>query len=213
MENSAGAGGTIGRSLEELGAIFAGVDDHPRLGICLDSCHLYASGYDVTDSAAVDELVEQIDREIGIDRLRALHVNDSAMPLGSNRDRHANILEGLIGEGLGVFLAHPAFQQLSAYLEVAGATATAPASTSWKRARAAQARAGQSEAARQASGGEEAYVTAARAVSLEPRPGAWHRAVSLRPMAIEPRPGAWHRPCPFGHPRCDEDAGGGVGAV
>ena len=58
---------------------------------------------------------------MGIDRLRALHVNDSAMPLGSNRDRHANILEGELGEGLGAFLAHPAFQQLSAYLEVEGA--------------------------------------------------------------------------------------------
>jgi deoxyribonuclease-4 len=126
IENSAGAGGTIGRSLEELGAIFAGVGNHPRLGICLDSCHLYASGYDVTDFAAVDQLVEQLDSEIGIDRLRALHINDSAMPLGSNRDRHANIGEGLIGEGLGVFLAHPAFQQLSAYLEVAGADGHGP---------------------------------------------------------------------------------------
>ena len=96
------------------------LDRHPRLGICLDSCHLYASGYDVTDPAAVDELVAEVDETIGLDRLRALHVNDSATPLGSNRDRHANILEGEIGEGLGAFLAHPAFQELCAYLEVAG---------------------------------------------------------------------------------------------
>ena len=68
----------------------------------------------------VDELVTQIDDSIGLDRLRALHVNDSATPLGSNRDRHANILEGELGEGLGAFLAHPALQHLSAYLEVPG---------------------------------------------------------------------------------------------
>src|SRR5258707_872758 len=95
-------------------------DRHPRLGVCLDSCHLYASGYDVTDPASVDELVRQIDSTIGLDRLQALHVNDSATPLGSNRDRHANILDGELGEGLGAFLAHPAFQGLPAYLEVEG---------------------------------------------------------------------------------------------
>jgi deoxyribonuclease-4 len=64
--------------------------------------------------------VEEVDTTIGLDRIRALHINDSAAPLGSNLDRHANILEGLIGEGLGAFLAHPAFQHLSAYLEVPG---------------------------------------------------------------------------------------------
>ena len=120
MENSAGAGGTIGRSLEELETLMDRLDRHPRLGICLDSCHLYVSGYDVTDPKAVDALVQQLDRGMGIDRLRALHVNDSAAPLGSNRDRHANVLEGEMGEGLGAFLAHPAFQHLSAYLEVPG---------------------------------------------------------------------------------------------
>jgi deoxyribonuclease-4 len=120
MENSAGTGGTIGRSVEELETLVERLDGHPRLGICLDSCHLFASGYDVTDPAAVDALVEKIDGGIGLDRLRALHINDSATPLGSNRDRHANILEGEIGEGMAVFLAHPAFQGLDAYLEVPG---------------------------------------------------------------------------------------------
>jgi deoxyribonuclease-4 len=120
MENSAGAGGTIGRSLDELATLLDRVDGHPRLGICLDSCHLYASGYDVTDPARVDELVAQLDARIGLDRLRALHVNDSAAPLGSNRDRHANIGEGLMGDGLGAFVAHPAFQHLGAYLETPG---------------------------------------------------------------------------------------------
>jgi deoxyribonuclease IV len=120
MENSAGAGGTIGRSLEELHTLLDRLDRHPRLGICLDSCHLYVSGYDVTDPQAVDALVQELDERIGIDRLRALHVNDSAAELGSNRDRHANICEGLMGEGLGAFVSHPAFQHLSAYLEVPG---------------------------------------------------------------------------------------------
>ena len=100
--------------------MLAALDRHPRLGICLDSCHLYASGYDITDPGALAELVSEIDDTIGLERLRALHVNDSATPLGSNRDRHANILEGELGEGLGAFLAEPAFQNLCAYLEVPG---------------------------------------------------------------------------------------------
>ena len=120
MENSAGAGGTIGRSLEELHVLLDRLDGHPRLGLCLDSCHLYVSGYDVTDPAKVDDLVRELDERMGVDRLRALHVNDAAAPLGSNRDRHANVLEGEMGEGLGAFLAHPAFQRLSAYMEVPG---------------------------------------------------------------------------------------------
>jgi deoxyribonuclease IV len=121
MENSAGPGGTIGRSIGELATLLDALDRHPRLGICLDSCHLYASGYDVASPDAVAALVAEIDTTIGLDRLRALHVNDSATPLASNRDRHANILEGEIGEGMGAFLAHPAFRSLSAYLEVPGA--------------------------------------------------------------------------------------------
>jgi deoxyribonuclease-4 len=121
MENSAGAGGTIGRSLEELTALYERLDRHPRLGVCLDSCHLWVSGCDVTDRDTLDRLVEQLDRDIGLDRLRCLHVNDALAPLGSNRDRHANILEGELGERLGVFLGHPAFQGLPALLEVPGA--------------------------------------------------------------------------------------------
>ena len=70
--------------------------------------------------------MRQVDAGIGLDRLRALHVNDSARRLGSNRDRHANIGEGLMGEGLGAFLAHPAFQHLSAYLEVPGVDKQGP---------------------------------------------------------------------------------------
>ncbi len=120
MENSAGAGGTIGRSIDELAVIYERLDGHPRLGVCLDSCHLYVSGVDVTDRAALDALLVELDSTIGLDRLRALHVNDSAAPLGSNRDRHENIGEGLLGEELGVFLGHPKLQGLPAVLETAG---------------------------------------------------------------------------------------------
>ena len=110
MENSAGTGGTIGRSTDELAAIYAALDHHPRLGVCLDSCHWYASGVDVTDKAVLDAAVADLDRQIGLDRLRCLHVNDSKEPLGSNRDRHDSIGAGLMGQGLHTFLAHPAFQ-------------------------------------------------------------------------------------------------------
>ena len=120
MENSAGAGGTIGRSIEELAAIYERLDRHPRLGVCLDSCHLYVSGVDVTDRPTLDALLDELDDAIGLDRLRALHVNDSAGELGSNRDRHANIGEGLLGEQLGVFLGHPRLQGLPAVLETEG---------------------------------------------------------------------------------------------
>ena len=126
MENTAGAGGTIGRSLEELTALFEALDRHPRLGLCLDSCHLFASGYDVTDRAELDRVLTQLDGAIGLDRLRCLHVNDSKTPLGSNRDRHDNIGDGLIGDRLTVFLGHPKLQGLPALLEVPGTDGHGP---------------------------------------------------------------------------------------
>src|SRR5579862_5097570 len=141
IENSAGAGGTIGRSLDELAALVNALGDHPRLGLCLDSCHLYASGYDVADPAAVGALVAQVESQIGLDRLRALHVNDSPAPLGSNRERHANIGSGLMGEGLGVFLSQPEFQHLSAYLETPGPDKHGPDAAEIQRLRDLHARA------------------------------------------------------------------------
>jgi deoxyribonuclease-4 len=126
MENSAGAGGTIGRSIDELAVLFDALDRHERLGICLDSCHLYVSGVDVTDEAAWDTCLREVDERIGIDRLRMLHANDAKAPLGSNRDRHDNIGDGLMGEGIGVFLAHPHVQGLPVVLEVPGADGHGP---------------------------------------------------------------------------------------
>jgi deoxyribonuclease IV len=141
MENSAGTGGTIGRSIDELAAIYERLDGHPGLGICLDSCHLYASGVDVTDRAALDACIDEVDATIGLDRLRALHVNDSAEPLGSNRDRHANMGEGLLGDGLGVFLAHPKLQGLPAVLETAGPDKKGPDANEVRKAKEIRERA------------------------------------------------------------------------
>lgn len=120
LENCAGTGGTIGRSIDELAALSDRLGRHERLGLCLDSCHLWASGVDVTDPAVLDATLDEIDVRIGLDRLRALHVNDSRDGLGANRDRHANIGEGLIGEELRVFLGNPRLQGLPAVMEVPG---------------------------------------------------------------------------------------------
>ena len=141
MENSAGAGGTIGRSIEELATIYQRLDGHPRLGVCLDSCYLYVSGVDVTDAAQLDALLDEVESSIGLDRLRALHVNDSAAPLGSNRDRHANIGEGLLGEELGVFLGNPRLQGLPAVLETAGPEKRGPDANEVRKAKEIHARA------------------------------------------------------------------------
>jgi deoxyribonuclease-4 len=140
MENSAGAGGTIGRSIEELATIWERLDRHPRLGVCLDSCHLYVSGVDVREPAALDACLDELDASIGLSRLRALHVNDSAAPLGSNRDRHANILAGELGEKLGVFLGNPRLQDLPALLEVAGPENRGPDANEVRKAKELHAR-------------------------------------------------------------------------
>ena len=141
MENSAGAGGTMGRSIDELVAIFNALGRHERLGVCLDSCHLFVSGVDVTDAPTWNALLEDLDARIGLDRLRALHANDAKAPLGSNRDRHDNIGEGLIGEGLGVFLAHPKVQGLPVVLEVPGADGKGPNADEIRKLRELHARA------------------------------------------------------------------------
>jgi deoxyribonuclease-4 len=141
LENSAGAGGTIGRSVDELAALVDRLDRHPRLGICLDSCHLWVLGVDVTDAAVWAATLEDVDARIGLDRLRCLHVNDAAAPLGSNRDRHASVLDGELGEGLGTFLAHPAVQGLPAILETPGPDGHGPDAVEVQRLKDLHARA------------------------------------------------------------------------
>jgi len=120
LENCAGAGGTIGRSVEELAAVVDALDSHPRLGVCLDSCHWWASGVDVTDPTLLDQVVGEVEARIGLDRVRCLHVNDAASALGSNLDRHASVGEGEMGSRLSVFVGHAAFQGLPAILETPG---------------------------------------------------------------------------------------------
>jgi deoxyribonuclease IV len=117
LENAAGAGGTIGRSVSELEVLVDALGAHRRLGICLDSCHWWASGVDVTDAAALEDALADLDSRIGIERLRFLHVNDAKTPLGSNRDRHEVVADGVLGAGLATFLGHPAFRDLPAVLE------------------------------------------------------------------------------------------------
>jgi deoxyribonuclease-4 len=120
LENTAGAGGTMGRTIAELAAVVERCGAHPWLGVCLDSAHLYASGIDVTDVAAMEAMLDELDESIGLDRLKALHINDSQTALGSNRDRHANVGEGMIGEGMAAFLGRPRLQDLPAVLETPG---------------------------------------------------------------------------------------------
>jgi deoxyribonuclease-4 len=135
LEDSAGGGGTIGRSIDELAALFEACGAHERLGLCLDTCHLYVSGVDITDRQVVDDLLREVDEHIGLDRLRALHVNDAVDPLGSNRDRHANIGKGQLGNKLGVFLSHPKLQGLPAFLEVPGPDKDGPDAKEIRKAR------------------------------------------------------------------------------
>jgi deoxyribonuclease-4 len=117
LENTAGAGGTIGRSADELGVLVDALDGHRRLGLCLDSCHWWASGIDVTSATALEDALGDLDARIGLGRLQVLHVNDAKTPLGSNRDRHDVVAEGVLGDGLATFLGHPAFRGLPAILE------------------------------------------------------------------------------------------------
>jgi deoxyribonuclease-4 len=124
LENSAGAGRTIGRSVDELATLCDRLDRHERLGICLDSCHWWVSGVDVTSPDALDEALAGLDEAIGLDRLRCLHVNDAGASLGSNRDRHASLGLGEMKDGLATFVAHPAFDGLPAILETRGPDGT-----------------------------------------------------------------------------------------
>ena len=131
LENAAATGGTVGRSFEELATILdaAGPAGAARLGVCLDTQHLWASGIGFASVAEADAVVAAFDAVIGLDRLRCLHLNDSTVEFGANRDRHANVGEGTIGAmALGALISHPALVDLPAILEVPGAGAGARAS-------------------------------------------------------------------------------------
>jgi deoxyribonuclease-4 len=121
LEDTAGAGGTLGRSFEELAALIEHAGAGERLGVCLDSCHLHASGYDMRSPESIAAVIDEFDRVVGCNRLGSLHVNDSVMPLGSNRDRHVNLGDGEIGAaGIAAFLSEPRFEGLPAIFEGPG---------------------------------------------------------------------------------------------
>ncbi len=121
IENAAGAGGTVGRSLEEIEFLIEACNGDDRLGLCIDTQHLWASGVDYSTIDGAEALVAEVDRRIGLARLRCFHLNDSKIELGGNRDRHANIDEGTIGTmGLAPLVGHPAIRDLPLLLEVPG---------------------------------------------------------------------------------------------
>jgi deoxyribonuclease-4 len=148
LEDTAGTGGTLGRSFEELAALVEAAGADVRVGLCLDSCHLLASGYDIRTPEGLHDTLQECDRMVGLERLHSLHVNDSMTPLGSNRDRHAVIGQGELGEpGCATFLSEPLFEDLPCVLETgrdgggAGADDVADAFKLRKRGKAARARA------------------------------------------------------------------------
>jgi deoxyribonuclease IV len=118
LENTAGAGNTLGRTFEELRELIDLAGGDKRIGVCLDSCHMYASGFDISTADKLGEVVDSYAKVVGIRRLKCLHVNDSQAPLGSNRDRHAIPGEGELGpRGCAAFLSEPRFEKLPAFFE------------------------------------------------------------------------------------------------
>ena len=116
LETMAGKGTEVGRNFEELAAVMDKVGMADRLGVCLDTCHVFDGGYDIV--YRLDEVLEAFDRIIGLNRLKAVHINDSKNNMGSHKDRHEKIGEGYIGmEAFGRIINHPALRQLPFYLE------------------------------------------------------------------------------------------------
>jgi deoxyribonuclease IV len=121
LENTAGAGNTLGRSFRELRELVDLAGGHKRIGICLDSCHLLASGFDIRTADKLTEVLDSCGKLVGMRRLRCLHMNDSQTPLGSNRDRHAPPGDGELGpRGCGAFLSEPRFEKLPVLFEGPG---------------------------------------------------------------------------------------------
>jgi deoxyribonuclease-4 len=127
LENTAGAGGTLGRSFDELAQLLDAAGGDKRLGVCLDSCHLLASGYDIRTPEGMGSVLRECSRKLGRGTVRSLHLNDSQTPLGSNRDRHANVGAGELGrKGCGAFLSAPSLQKLPCILETPGENREGP---------------------------------------------------------------------------------------
>ena len=116
LETMAGKGSEVGRNFEELQAIIERVDLKEKIGVCFDTCHVWDAGYDIVEH--LDEVLKEFDRIIGLERLKAIHLNDSMNPLGSHKDRHARLGEGQIGsEALQRIVCHEKLQGLPFILE------------------------------------------------------------------------------------------------
>ena len=121
LENTAGAGGTMGVNFEELGAMIRAAGSHPRIGLCLDTAHIFAAGFDLRTAAGLEETLASLDAACGLDRLVMMHLNDSKAPLGSNRDRHENIGEGELGlAAFQAIMRNPLLAEILGILEVPG---------------------------------------------------------------------------------------------
>jgi len=141
LENTAGAGGTLGRSFDELGALIEAAGGDERLGICLDSCHMLASGIEIRSADALTAAIDQCIKATGKGRIGSLHCNDSMMEFGSNRDRHADLGNGELGaEGCAVFLSEPRFADLPCVLETPGPEKKGPTKKQVKEASALRER-------------------------------------------------------------------------
>ncbi len=118
LENTAGAGTTMGMTFSELGEIISSLSDSSRIGVCLDTCHAFAAGYELRNPEGLEETLSAFDREIGVSHLELVHLNDSVHPLGSRRDRHAHIGYGKIREsGIAGIVNHPLLRNLPFILE------------------------------------------------------------------------------------------------
>jgi deoxyribonuclease-4 len=127
LEQTAGHKGLLGRDFHQTAELIELAGGGRRLGLCLDSCHLFVQGFDITDAASLSAVLDEADEKVGLERLRCLHVNDAAAPLGSCRDRHANIGKGEMGKkGLTAFLSEPRFEGLPAPLETPGPNKKGP---------------------------------------------------------------------------------------
>ncbi len=121
LEQTAGHQGLLGRDFDETGELIDLAGGGERLGLCLDSCHMFVQGYDVTDPERLAGILDEADAKVGLERLGALHVNDAAVPFGSHRDRHASIGKGEMGrDGIATFVSEPRFEGLPATLETPG---------------------------------------------------------------------------------------------
>ena len=127
IENTAGQGTNLGYCFEQLASLIEQVEDKTRIGVCLDTCHLFASGYDLSTTAAIESTFQEFERIVGLRYLRGMHLNDALRPLNSHLDRHAGIGKGTIGmEAFAFIMHHPACEEIPLILET-------PDSAEWSR--------------------------------------------------------------------------------